>query len=55
MQTQMGPSIQVSLLTALLLDAGTTFGDATAAAAAGEANDELTILGAESTLTQLSR
>ena len=48
-------STKVSLLTSLLLDGGTTFGDATAAAAAEGNNDELTILGAENTLSQLSR
>lgn len=42
--------MKVSLLTSLLLDGGEY-----AAGAAAEGNDELTMLGAENTLSQLSR
>ena len=46
-------SFKVSLLTSLLLDGGATYGDATAAAEGN--NDDLALLGAENTLSQLSR
>ena len=44
---------KVSLLTSLLLDGGATYGDATAATEGN--NDDLALLGAENTLSQLSR
>ena len=49
----MDRSFKVSLLTSLLLDGGATYGNATAAAEG--TNDELALLGAENTLSQLSR
>ena len=40
-------------MTSLLLDGGATYGDATAAVEGN--NDDLALLGAENTLSQLSR